>query len=147
MSFQLVIKKISSSYTQSSAFEFKTLFFPTVHIHDNEVHSKADFHHTLYYQCEFFENLSKTIVNEGRGGRDEFAIMDLPYDGMTTQASDFMDIDKTKGIIDAEKNCYGLWLEGELDNRDIWISKATDKIKRAVKKEPEYYRGSDRVSR
>lgn len=39
------------------AFSFPTrhadkLFFPTVHVHDGEVHEKADFDHTLYCQIE-----------------------------------------------------------------------------------------------
>ena len=44
------------------AFEFETrlkneIFFPTVHIHDGEVHKREHFDHTLYLQNAEFDNV------------------------------------------------------------------------------------------
>jgi hypothetical protein len=51
------------------AFTFPTskpdaIFFPTLHIHDGEVHEKAEFHHTLYCQATGirFENWEESSL-------------------------------------------------------------------------------------
>lgn len=53
--FQLKAKGNSQTTPHPMAFEFPTrmpdrLFFPTVHIHDGQVHSTEDFDHALYAQ-------------------------------------------------------------------------------------------------
>src|SRR5690606_16069404 len=47
------------------AFEFTTrwpdrIFFPTVHIHDGEVHDREEFDHTLYLQHPEFDRVVGT---------------------------------------------------------------------------------------
>lgn len=57
--FGFVVVKLrkTDGHVHPIAFRFPTrepdrLFFPTVHVHDGEVHAQADFDHTLYYQGE-----------------------------------------------------------------------------------------------
>jgi hypothetical protein len=79
-----------------------TLFFPTVHIHDGKVHPKADFDHTLYCQPHQDHHLAL-----GRAWKES--------DG---PANRFVQVDKTKGVIEADQHCYQCKLHGQLPNRD-----------------------------
>ncbi len=83
------------------AFEFprsdsKRLFFPTVHIHDGEVHATADFDHILYCQQN-------------------------PDEHFRAPASRFMRIDATKGIVAADSHCYMRRMTGKLKNEDNYV--------------------------
>ena len=78
------------------------LFFPTVHIHDGTVHPKADFDHTLYCQPHQDQHFSL-----GRAWQES--------DG---PANRFMQVDKTRGVIEADQHCYQCKLHGQLPNRD-----------------------------
>lgn len=90
------------------AFSFPTatpdrLFFPNLHIHDGEVHPKAEFDHTLYCQ--------------GAGLRPgEWS--ESP--GIATQ---FMKVAGTKGIVLGAQHVYKRTLAGMLANTD-WLVKA-----------------------
>lgn len=83
----------------------KSLFFPTVHIHDGEVHAKAEFDHTLYCQPS---ELERPTILEWR---------ESPAD-----ARRFMNVDKAKGLILADQHCYQKKLRGLLPNRDTLVS-------------------------
>jgi hypothetical protein len=83
----------------------KSLFFPTVHIHDGEVHSKAEFDHTLY--CQPGESERPTIHE----WNESFA-----------NAERFMAVDKTKRLILGDQHCYQKQLHGMLPNRDTLVS-------------------------
>ena len=65
------------------------LFFPTVHIHDREVHKMADFDHVLYAQRRPPESL------DFRGWRES-----------NRPAKNFMQTKKAQGIISDEEHCY-----------------------------------------
>jgi hypothetical protein len=85
--------------------DLKSLFFPTVHIHDGKVHSKADFDHALYCQPSALEQpglhgWEESYANTGR----------------------FVQVDKAKGLILADQHCYRKELRGRLANRDMLIS-------------------------
>jgi hypothetical protein len=87
------------------AFEFprarpRQLFFPTVHIHDGEVHAKADFDHTLYCQLTGNEQVQ------------------TQWEESPQPAGQFMKVDKTQGIVDADAHCYKQELHGTLKNQD-----------------------------
>jgi hypothetical protein len=89
------------------AFEFpranpRRLFFPTVHIHDGEVHKTAMFDHALYCQVK---------------GEDVTAWKESPQ-----LAVSFMKIDKTAGIVDKEGHVYRLAIKGRKPNRDTWLA-------------------------
>jgi len=105
--FQL---KAGEARIHPMAFSFpwrntKSLFFPTVHIHDGEVHSKAEFDHTLY--CQPGESERPTIHDWKESQAD---------------ARRFMKVDKTKGLMLADQHCYQKQLHGRLPNRDTLVS-------------------------
>jgi hypothetical protein len=91
------------------AFEFPRadatkVFFPTVHIHDGQVHEQADFDHALYCQKR---EADKTSLPEWRES-------DLP-------AGNFVKVGKAQGIVDAKLHCY-LWkIRGTRRNDDIRV--------------------------
>ena len=91
------------------AFSFPTarissLFFPTVHIHDGEVHERAAFDHILYCQ---------------RSDTDTGKLTD--WRESPKLAKDFVKVAQTKGIVAAERHCHRLKLRGYLENRDVWV--------------------------
>jgi len=77
------------------------LFFPTVHIHDGEVHKDADFDHVIYCQ---------------RGPSDQFTLLD--WDESTRPVGLFMQMPKAKGVLDSGEHCYRRTLVGTLPNKD-----------------------------
>lgn len=79
-----------------------TLFFPTVHIHDGTVHSKAKFDHTLYCQPH----------------RDHHFALGQDWTESSGPASRFMRVNGAKGVIEADQHCYKRELRGNLPNRD-----------------------------
>src|SRR5690348_2990810 len=50
----------------------KSLFFPTVHIHDGQVHDEADFDHTLYCQPQENQHLALENWRESSGHAASF---------------------------------------------------------------------------
>ena len=94
------------------AFTFPTrfadrLFFPTVHIHDSEVHEKEEFDHELYCQ-----------VN--RPGL--FTMM--KWDESPGTASSFTRPEASKGLIIGDKHIHRRALSGMLANEDILLETA-----------------------
>lgn len=90
------------------AFEFpradpSKLFFPTVHIHDGEVHTKAAFDHMLFCQ--------PTAID---------ASMD--WQESPQPAGLFMEnLDQAQDLVDPKAHCYRKILRGMLDNKDHWV--------------------------
>jgi hypothetical protein len=89
------------------AFEFpranpKRLFFPTVHIHDGQVHKTAMFDHALYCQVK---------------GEDVTAWKESPQ-----LAASFMQIPRTAGIVDKDAHVYRLAIKGRKPNQDTWLA-------------------------
>lgn len=82
----------------------KSVFFPTVHIHDGEVHRKAEFDHTLYCQPGEHEHLTLRDWRES-----------------DSHAKKFMQLDKSKGLILAGHHCYQKKLHGNLPNQDTRV--------------------------
>jgi hypothetical protein len=88
------------------AFEFpranpKRLFFPTVHIHDGQVHKTAMFDHSLFCQVK---------------GEDVTAWKESPQ-----LAASFMQIPRTAGIVDKDAHVYRLAIKGRKPNQDTWL--------------------------
>ncbi len=111
-SFGFAVFKLKSGEKRihPMAFEFpranrKQLFFPTVHIHDGKVHDKADFDHALYCQENEHETLGLL-----HGWRESPKL-----------AREFVDTDKTKGIVDPDRHCHLLRLRGDLINQDTLV--------------------------
>src|SRR6267142_2636568 len=77
----------------------RTLFFPTVHIHDGKVHAKAHFDHALFCQPTQDERPAAQAWKESRG-----------------HPTSFMQVNKTKGIVVADQHCYKKEMRGMLAN-------------------------------
>ena len=102
--------KAGESKIHPMAFSFprkdpKTLFFPTVHIHDGKVHSRAKFDHALYCQPS---ELERPTIHD--------------WQESDSDARRFMKVDKTKGLILGDQHCYQKKLHGMLPNRDTLVS-------------------------
>jgi hypothetical protein len=101
--------KAGSLKVHPMAFSFprrdlKTLFFPTVHIHDGKVHSKAKFDHNLYCQQSEHEQVTVRDWRESAGN-----------------AGKFMKADESKGLILANHHCYQKKMRGKLPNQDTYV--------------------------
>jgi hypothetical protein len=93
------------------AFEFPRrnsdlLYFPTVHVHDQKVHSNALFDHMLYCQSDL------ATEEYLQGWKKSYG-----------PASAFMDIDRTEGIVAPNHYCWRRPLIGRLDNKDSLVGK------------------------
>ena len=86
-----------------------TLFFPTVHVHDGEVHARASFDHTLYCQLE---GAPAPIDGALFGGWDRSA----------EPLGAFVDGARAADIVDAAASGLRVSLLGQLPNRDIEIA-------------------------
>ena len=82
-----------------------SLFFPTVHIHDGQVHEQADFDHLLYCQIGQERELVVSDWNESPGW-----------------VGKRVDAQRSHGMVAADQHLYGLRLAGKLANRDTRLS-------------------------
>jgi len=92
------------------AFTFPTalvgkVFFPTVHIHDGEVHARADFDHVLY--CQKIPG-------------DSFAVSDWKESPELPASA--VNIVAARGIVDPRLHVYGKTLKGRLPNTDTVLA-------------------------
>jgi len=99
------------------AFEFPTrapshLFYPTVHIHDGEVHPEAFFDHALYAQASAPALAGCTTEP---GGRD-----DLPWVA-GEPAHHHLRIEVTRGLVSAEGGLFKRTIQGPGLNADRWV--------------------------
>ncbi len=88
------------------AFRFRTrapgrLFFPTLHVHDGEVHERADFDHALYFQ--------------GAAGFGEAS---------AARAGDFVDAAKAIGLVAPAAPLGRELMAGSRANDDTWVELA-----------------------
>jgi hypothetical protein len=84
--------------------DVKTLFFPTVHIHDGKVHAEAEFDHALYCQPREHQPLEVARWEES-----------------ASHARSFVQVDQTKGVVLADQHCYKKEMHGSFSNRDTFI--------------------------
>ena len=100
--------KAGNQKVHPMAFEFPTssprLFFPTVHIHDGEVHDKAGFDHDLYCQPTAEHQLKLYDWAESRGA-----------------AAQFMKMELAQGVVLRDEHCYKRTLRGKLGNTDTFV--------------------------
>lgn len=94
------------------AFTFPTrhpdkLFFPTVHIHDGQVHAKEEFDHELYCQMN-------------RGGM--FAMM--PWEESEGPANGFSKPSESEGLLIGDKHVYRKTIHGVRKNEDVILGAA-----------------------
>lgn len=98
--------KAGNAPVHPMAFSFpsaipQTLFFPTVHIHDGEVHDKAEFDHTLYCQGEGLNHVQ--------------------WRESESLAVTFLKCGLTKNIVQAGHHVHRQVLKGLLANGDIVV--------------------------
>ena len=116
--FQL--KKLRGT-THPMAFEFKTrlkdqIFFPTVHIHDGEVHQRELFDHTLYLQNASLDEkagryLSPRAIDRKTG-----------FVRSQKKAAAFCDIQKSAGLVKADQLVHRIQMRGRYRNTDVIAS-------------------------
>jgi hypothetical protein len=82
----------------------KTLFFPTVHIHDGKVHEKAHFDHSLYCQPTHDER------PRTNGWEESYS-----------HPGNFMQMKKVKDVVLANQHCYKKEMRGMLANKDTFL--------------------------
>jgi hypothetical protein len=88
------------------SFEFPTrvpthLFFPTVHVHDGEMHEYAEFSHAIYAQGIDRERRFQTLSGPAR---------------------DDVNIEAARGLVDAEQRLSMWKLVGIEKNQDQWVT-------------------------
>ncbi len=100
------------------AFEFQTrladkVFFPTMHIHDGDVHPQEDFDHALYVQHPDFDRLCggyvdhKTIDNHTQLVRSKDV------------AARYCRTGATQGIVESNLLLHRIEMRGKLENKDV----------------------------
>ena len=94
----------------------KKLFFPTVHIHDGEVHSREEFDHDLFMQHAGLDS----VVGNYKGPRQRDFRTNLVRSKRV--ASKYCDIQKAKGLIAPGLLIHRAKLAGKLPNRDTFFS-------------------------
>lgn len=99
------------------AFEFATkskeIFFPTVHIHDGEVHAREEFDHVLYMQHAGFDTLAGAYQDSRRYDKSTGLIRSK------RPANAFCQVAKTKGIVNGDLLVHRDFKHGRLKNEDM----------------------------
>jgi hypothetical protein len=83
------------------------LYFPTVHVHDRDIHPRAWFNHMLYCQPD-------SVMNDHLTG----------WKRSSKPASTFMTIARTEGIVNPDACCWRMRLKGHLDNKDTMVGRS-----------------------
>ena len=108
------------------AFEFETrmnkVFFPTVHIHDGEVHGTEHFDHELYTQHAGLDSIA--------GKYFEYDYLDryTQFTRSQNNAAETVEVDKTQGIVEPNLLLHRRQLTGNLKNQDMIFEIAGDPI-------------------
>jgi len=101
------------------AFEFEgaseSIFFPTLHIHDGEIHDAEDFDHVLYMQHAGFDSRVYGYENSDVADRST-GLVRSKY-----AAKQFCDIPASSGIVDGELLVHRRVIRGEKPNVDTEI--------------------------
>lgn len=83
------------------------LFFPTIHIHDGEVHAKEEFDHEIYCQVDRPGMFAMTKWDESPG-----------------IAKSSCKVDKSHNLLKGDLHIHRRRLKGKLDNKDIILGTA-----------------------
>ena len=98
------------------AFEFQAandeLFFPTIHIHDGEIHKSEKFDHVMYMQHAGLDSVSYGYENSDVEDRST-GLVRSKY-----KASHFSDVDKSAGLLDGDLLLHRKILRGQFANVD-----------------------------
>jgi hypothetical protein len=106
------LKKGRKATIHPMAFRFPTrkpdaLFFPTVHVHDGDVHAAARFDHRLFYQGASPDFVFQAAIHSARS---------------VLTAAQGMRVRDAKGLLDADELISSISAAGEFENTDTWVS-------------------------
>lgn len=119
--FQL---KTRSGRPHPMAFRFRSrlatkqnaaTFFPTVHIHDGQVHARERFDHTLFLQSPEFDKVCGDYVEAWSLVTDK----KTGYVRSKWNAERFCSVEKSAGILDANGLVHRMQMRGKFKNTDI----------------------------
>jgi hypothetical protein len=101
------------------AFEFQTrhseqVFFPTVHIHDGEVHDAEDFDHHLYLQMPTWDKSVGEYTN-----KPDAVTQWVRSKGVAEKT---VKIEETAGIVMADQLVHRRTIKGQYRNEDIFAA-------------------------
>lgn len=89
-------------------------YFPTVHVHDGQLVTQANFDHTLYLQVGDRE---PTHMEPG---------VDLPaswaWKCSSRAAREFMDLERAKGLVDPSAPCWRIVVQNDYRNVDVYAA-------------------------
>ncbi len=109
------------------ALEFQSasdnLFFPTIHIHDGEIHESERFDHVLYMQHAGLDSKVHGYKNSNVEDKST-GLVRSKY-----KASGFCKLDKSAGLIDGKLFLHRKVLRGNLPNQDMTFAFAGDPLK------------------
>ena len=112
--FQLVAGE--ARHVHPMAFSFPTrspgrIVFPTIHVHDGEVHEQADFDHLLFCQHgELGEIPPGESIPSLEGWEESHA-----------RTESFVDPARTGGLVVERERCYRRVMTGTFDNQDVTV--------------------------
>lgn len=116
------------------AFEFETgkdfIYFPTVHIHDGEIHQTEDFDHVLYLQHAGLDSRVYGYQNSDVPDKSTGLIRSKYI------AQQFCDVARTNGIVDPDLLVHRQFIRGNNVNRDILIETNGDPTKPTLNLRP-----------
>jgi hypothetical protein len=119
------------------AFEFSTrltdtIFLPTIHIHDGEVHRREQFDHTMYVQ-----NSELDLV---AGDHQGHKLWDLNsgWARSTAAAEDFVDLKRAQQLIAGDLKIHRKSLKGTFTNEDQFVSRQNLKMSSLGLSDPLY---------
>jgi hypothetical protein len=104
------------------------LFFPTVHVHDGRVRSRAEFDHALYFQRESDRAMRANIVRLGAAAAQRaLEISGGPAEnlGFYGATGPVRMSERTAGLVKDEWHLFKTTLHGRLANEDTWIADQT----------------------
>lgn len=108
------------------ALEFQSanddLFFPTIHIHDGDIHESEEFDHLLYMQHAGLDSRVYGYQNSHMEDKSTGLIRSK------TIASHFCDVDKSAGLIDGNLLVHRKIVQGNLPNSDTTFTIAGDPL-------------------
>ena len=93
----------------------RSVFFPTVHIHDGQVHEREGFDHVLYLQSAEFDATCGDYVKRGYHVTDRAT----GYVRSVGPAKDFCRVEKTQGMVAGDQLVHRLEKKGRFRNDDI----------------------------
>lgn len=116
------------------AFEFQSdrdaVYFPTLHIHDGEIHDTEEFDHVLYVQHAGFDSRvygyqNSNVVDKSTG------LIRSKY-----LANRFCDVGRAAGLMDGDLLIHRKLIRGNLPNRDTEIATYGDPVKTTLNLRP-----------